>query len=77
MVNTQIVVNSVKCLREELGLSQIDLALKSGMSQSGISAIERGAAVEISLKNARAIARIFSRTVDEIFPDPTLLRLAS
>ncbi len=64
--------NNVKQAREELRVSQIELTYKSGVPQSTLSRLERGLLEEISLTNARAIARVLGRTVDELFPDPAL-----
>lgn len=71
MINNRIKFrNNIKRVRKELGIRQIALVWKSGVAQADISRLERGKPVNISLANARAIARTLGRTVDELFPDP-------
>jgi transcriptional regulator with XRE-family HTH domain len=72
MRNTQLLKNDVKRRRQALGLSQTELALKTGMSQNTVSKVELGFYSDITLGNARALARVFSCSVDQIFPDMTL-----
>jgi putative transcriptional regulator len=63
------VKNSLAELREEKGWSQGDLAEKLGVSRQTINALERGK-YDPSLPLAFKIARLFKRSIEEIFePD--------
>lgn len=52
--------------RRERGLSQAELAVAVGVSRQTINAIETGRYIP-SLPLAIALARFFSRTVEEVF----------
>ncbi len=63
------VKNSLAELREDKGWSQGDLAEKLGVSRQTINALERGK-YDPSLPLAFKIARLFKRSIEEIFePD--------
>jgi putative transcriptional regulator len=55
-------------LRAEHGWTQGDLAERLGVSRQTVNALERGK-YDPSLPLAFAIARLFSRTIEEVF-DP-------
>ena len=58
--------NKIRWFRLEAGKRQLDLARKLNVYQSEISQIERGER-EPSVYLAKRIAKVFGRTVDEIF----------
>ena len=61
--------NLLPALRAELGWSQTDLADQLGVSRQTINALERGK-YDPSLPLAFRIARLFERSIEEIFePD--------
>lgn len=61
--------NALPVLRVERGWSQGDLAKQLGVSRQTVNAIERGR-YDPSLPLAFKIARLFERSVEEIFyPD--------
>ena len=60
--------NDVRHLREELGLSQGQLAAELAVSRQTVNAIETGRYLP-SLPLAFAIARLFGRPLEEIFHD--------
>ena len=60
--------NDVRALRQLLGLSQGQLAQELGVSRQTINAIETGRYMP-SLPLAFAIARFFSRRIEEVFHD--------
>ena len=60
--------NEMRELREALGLSQGQLAAELSVSRQTINAIETGRYLP-SLPLAFAIARFFSRHIEEIFHD--------
>lgn len=59
----------VKEIREELGLSQENLAKKSGVSRTIISGLESGAIKETSTKTLSKIADALNKKVSDIFFD--------
>ncbi len=61
--------NEVRTFRERLGWSQDELARRSGLSRTGISAIETGRLVP-STGAALALARAFGCTVEDLFSLP-------
>jgi putative transcriptional regulator len=66
--------NSLCVLRAEVGWSQADLAEELGVSRQTVNALERGK-YDPSLPLAFKIARIFDRTIEDIFhPDDEPLR---
>jgi putative transcriptional regulator len=60
--------NMLKELRAQNGMTQADLAERLGVSRQTIIAIE-GNRYDPSLPLAFAIARVFSRKIEEIFTD--------
>lgn len=60
--------NDVRTRRQSLGLSQGQLAQELGVSRQTINAIETGRYMP-SLPLAFAIARFFSRRIEEVFHD--------
>ena len=60
--------NDVRQLREERGLSQGQLAAELAVSRQTVNAIETGRYLP-SLPLAFAIARLFGRSLEEIFHD--------
>ncbi|HXM13366.1 MAG TPA: helix-turn-helix transcriptional regulator [Terriglobales bacterium] len=60
--------NRLKALRAELGWSQQLLAQKLEVSRQSVNAIETGR-YDPSLPLAFKIARVFGRTIEEIFID--------
>ena len=63
-----IVTNEVRRLREDLGLSQGQLATELRVSRQTVNAIETGRYLP-SLPLAFAIARFFGRRIEDIFHD--------
>ncbi len=62
--------NCIQELRQGQGWSQADLASRLGVSRQTVNALERGR-YDPSLPLAFAIARLFGRTIEEIFqPGP-------
>ena len=63
--------NNLRVLRAERRWSQADLAEKLHVSRQTVNAIETGR-YDPSLPLAFAIARLFERSIEQIFvPDPT------
>jgi len=60
--------NEVRRLREALGASQGELAVRLGVSRQTVNAIETGRYLP-SLPLAIAIGRLFRKPVEEIFHD--------
>ncbi|NJE76258.1 helix-turn-helix transcriptional regulator [Thermococcus sp. ES12] len=58
--------NRLRELREELGITQEELARALGVTRQTIIAIEKGK-YDPSLKLAFKIARFFNTTIEEIF----------
>lgn len=57
----------VKETRKKLGMSQIELCRKSGVSRPTLSNIERGKINNITIKTLRKIAKALSCRVSDIF----------
>lgn len=57
----------VKEFREKAGLSQDELAKKSGVSRATISALENGTVHSTSTKTLNKLAQALGTTVDKIF----------
>lgn len=57
----------IKEYREKLGMTQEQLAKKSGISRATISALEKGAARATSTKTLDKIAQALGTTIDAIF----------
>ena len=60
--------NNIRVLRAERRWTQADLATELGVSRNSVNAIENGK-YDPSLPLAFRIARLFERTVEEIFED--------
>jgi len=59
--------NKIKFYREKKGLTQEQLAEKSGVSRNTISSLEAGTAKNITLENMKKIANALEKTVTTIF----------
>lgn len=59
--------NKIKFYREKKGLTQEQLAEKSGVSRNTISSLEAGSAKNITLENMKKIANALEKTVTTIF----------
>ena len=57
----------IKEVREEIGMTQEELAKKSGISRTTISALENGSNKNTSSKTLLAIATALNTTVENIF----------
>jgi len=68
------VKNILRQLRAEQGWSQATLADMLGVSRQSVNAIETGK-YDPSLPLAFAIARIFNRSIEDIFEDETATEL--
>ena len=68
--------NALRILRTEKGWSQADLADRLNVSRQSVNAIETGK-YDPSLPLAFAIARLFGRSIEEIFDDGTDLAEAA
>lgn len=62
--------NMIKALRAERGWSQAALADQLGVSRQSVNAIETGK-YDPSLPLAFSIARLFGKSIEEIFEDET------
>ncbi|MEO9902772.1 MAG: helix-turn-helix transcriptional regulator [Roseobacter sp.] len=60
--------NAIRVLRAERSWTQADLAEKLGVSRNSINAIENGK-FDPSLPLAFQIARLFEKSIEEIFDD--------
>ena len=68
--------NIIRALRTEQGWSQAALADQLGVSRQSVNAIETGK-YDPSLPLAFAIARLFDKSIEEIFDDRTATRRAA
>ena len=68
--------NIIRALRAERGWSQAALADQLGVSRQSVNAIETGK-YDPSLPLAFAIARLFEKSIEEIFDDETDAQLAA
>lgn len=59
--------NKVKAKREELGITQEELATRANVTRQTINAIETGRATNILMSTMVAVARALDSKVDEIF----------
>lgn len=59
--------NKVKDFREQKGMTQLELAQKSGVSRITISQIENGVERNTTTKTVLNIAKALGTTVDELF----------
>ena len=57
----------IKKLREDLKISQEELAVKSGVSRTIISALETGAISETSTATLKKLATFFNVKVSDLF----------
>lgn len=57
----------VREVREELHMTQEELAEKSGISRARISAIENGTAKDVMMSTLLSIAKAMGVTLDKIF----------
>jgi len=71
-----LVKNIIRALRAERGWSQAALADHLGVSRQSVNAIETGK-YDPSLPLAFAIARLFEKSIEEIFDDETEAQLAA
>lgn len=62
----------IKELRENLRMSQQELAEKSGVSRGTISSLESGYEKNSNYKTLKAIANVLNTTVDGLFLDETV-----
>lgn len=68
--------NIIRALRTEHGWSQAKLADQLGVSRQSVNAIETGK-YDPSLPLAFAIARLFDKSIEDIFDDGTATKLAA
>lgn len=68
--------NIIKALRTERGWSQATMADHLGVSRQSVNAIETGK-YDPSLPLAFAIARLFGKSIEDIFEDETDAQLAA
>ena len=71
-----LVKNIIRALRAERGWSQAALADHLGVSRQSVNAIETGK-YDPSLPLAFAIARLFEKSIEEIFDDETEAQLTA
>ena len=71
-----LVKNIIRALRAERGWSQATLADHLGVSRQSVNAIETGK-YDPSLPLAFAIARLFEKSIEEIFDDETEIQMAA
>ena len=62
---THIYIDFIKTLRKERELSQLEVALKLGISRSSYIALEQGKR-ELSLKEAGSLSEIFSISIQDL-----------
>jgi putative transcriptional regulator len=58
--------NHVRELREAMGLTQAELAKRTGVSRQAVNAIETGK-YDPSIHLAYALARTFGRAIEDVF----------
>ncbi len=68
--------NMIRALRAERGWSQASLADQLGVSRQSVNAIETGK-YDPSLPLAFAIARLFNKSIEDIFDDETEVKFAA
>jgi transcriptional regulator with XRE-family HTH domain len=61
--------DKLKRLRTEAGLTQMELAVKAGVSISAVSQIEQGAIPDPRVSTLHAIARALAVPLDALAPD--------
>lgn len=70
MVKPTLVTNSIRSRREEVGLTQAELARRIGVTRQTLIAIEQGK-YSPTLELAFQIARAFEVGLDDLFQYPT------
>lgn len=68
MVDVKTMKNSIRVLRAGKRWTQADLATELGVSRNSVNAIENGK-YDPSLPLAFRIARLFDRTIEEVFEE--------
>lgn len=61
-----VIDNRVRKLREDMGLTQAELATRTSVSRQTINAIETGK-YDPSIWLAYSLSKVFSRSIEEIF----------
>jgi DNA-binding XRE family transcriptional regulator len=61
-------MNKVREVREGIGMSQTELARRTHIHPSNLSAVERGRLVAWP-KAKRSLARVLKKTIAELFPN--------
>ena len=59
--------NRLKAIREEKGISQADLAEKTGLSRTTISKIENNEEVNVTTQTIKKISDVFGVSPSDIF----------
>lgn len=72
MVKPTKVTNSIRPLREDSGLTQVELARRVGVTRQTLIAIEQGR-YSPTLELAFQIARVFGVGLDDVFQYPQTL----
>jgi transcriptional regulator with XRE-family HTH domain len=68
----------LRAARAKMGLSQLDLAAKSGVVQSVVSKLENEPSqVDRYIERVRAVAGMYGVAVEELFAGPTRKRRAA
>jgi len=62
-----LIMNKVKEFRDNLGMSQDELAKKSGVSRTIISKIENGQKVDVKLSTLIALSKALKQPISNIF----------
>jgi transcriptional regulator with XRE-family HTH domain len=62
-------MTTIKDIREKQGLTQVQLAEKSGIKQNTISDLETGNIKSPSLDTAVKLARALGVAIEELFPE--------
>lgn len=57
---------NIKSIRESLGMTQIELSRKSGVTRATISKLESGEEVEVKISTLKAIASALNREVSDL-----------
>lgn len=57
---------NIKSIRESLGMTQIELSRKSGVTRATISRLESGEEVEVKISTLKAIASALNREVSDL-----------
>lgn len=59
--------SNIKTIREKMGMSQEELAVKAGISRVTLSCLETGAAESASTKTLLKIATALNTPIEEVF----------